>query len=99
MSPWIQSDEIDGEDGLIGDRLGFEILREGIDRLLQGDEEIVRIEDQGRFFLALQLAAAPLPLQPSTLGEKILTGAIIVVFLSIPLLALFGLTQLIRIIF
>jgi len=97
-SPWLAHDELEGEDGLVGDRAGFELLRQSIDHLLAGNSDSLRIEGDGVILTQLKLCEPPPTSKPASLREKLITFALVfTILIAVPLLALFGLYQLFQI--
>ena len=95
-APWLEADEWEGDNGLLGNRRGLEILRDAIDQALMKPEDVVVIPvDQGSIRV-LKLCDPPPPPAPTRLKDKLILGIIVAVLISIPLLALFGLHQLIQ---
>ena len=94
--PWLEYDEWEGEDGLLGNRQGFELLRAGIDRILTGTESTVPLKDAEITVRVLRLGKRPPAPLPETFGDKLGNLVLVAILLSIPLLALFGLHQLVK---
>jgi hypothetical protein len=97
--PWLEYDEWEGEDGLLGNRQGFELLRDGIDRILTRTENTVPLNDAEITVRVLRLGKRPPAPLPETIGDKLGNLVLATILLSIPLLAAFGLVQLISILF
>ena len=93
---WLEADEWQGDNGLLGNRRGLEILREAIDQVLLKPEEVVVIPIDDGSIRVLKLCDPPPPPAPTRLQDKLILGIFIAVLISIPLLALFGLHQLIK---
>lgn len=100
-SPGLWIEENEGEDGLAGDRAGFELLRNEITRLLEGTEDSVRLNEPWIQLQALRLVtitSSP-PLRPESLRDKILATIFTILLLSVPLFAIYGFIQFIRTLF
>ena len=93
--PWLESDEWQGNNGILGNRRGFEQLRECIDLLLDGNDDLVVVKTDDDSVKVLKLMDRPDP-QPRTmtLVTKLQTILIIAILIAIPILALYGLAQL-----
>jgi hypothetical protein len=95
-TPWLEADEWEGDNGLLGNRRGLEVLREAIAQALtHPDDAIPVLADRGSIWIVKLCDPPPLPAQ-RRLRDKIVGGMIIAIFLSILLFALFGLSQLIK---
>lgn len=93
---WLEADEWEGENGLLGNRRGLEILREAIDQALMKPEDIIVIPVDDGSVRVLKLCDPPPPPAATRFQDKLILGIVIAILISIPLLALFGLHQLIK---
>lgn len=93
---WLEADEWEGDNGLLGNRRGLEILRDAIDQVLVKPEEVVVIPIDDGSIRVLKLCDPPPPPAPTRFQDKLILGIFIAILIGIPLLALFGLHQLIQ---
>jgi hypothetical protein len=93
---WLDADEWQGDNGLLGNRRGLEILRDAIDQVLVKPEEVVVIPIDDGSIRVLKLCDPPPPPAPTRFRDKLILAIIIAILIGIPLLALFGLHQLIK---
>jgi hypothetical protein len=96
---WLEADEWEGDNGLLGNRRGLEVLREAIDEVLMNPEEAVVIPADEGSIRILKLCNPPPRPVPGSLRDKLSTILMFTFLFSIPLLALFGLLQLLQILF
>ena len=98
--PWIEADEWEGDNGLQGNRAGLQALRDSIDQILERSEDLVPINvDLGSLRVLKLCDPPPDAIPPETIGNRIGLWVFLAILISIPLLALFGLSQLIQIFF
>lgn len=95
-TPWLEADEWEGDNGLLGNRRGLEILREAIDHALAHPGDATPIPVDCGSIRVVKVCDPPPPSGPTPVRDKILLGIFLAVLVTIPLLALFGLHQLIK---
>ncbi|MCW1885685.1 hypothetical protein OKA04_13175 [Luteolibacter flavescens] len=100
-SPWLALDEVEGEDGIIGNQEGFALLQQSIDQLLAGSSDSLRITRDQVNLTQLKISeSTPSPASNTPFRERLIVFALVsLFFILIPLLALFGLYRLLHILF
>jgi hypothetical protein len=92
---WLEADEWEGDNGLLGNRRGLEALRGAIDQVLMNpDAAIIIPVDEGSIRI-LKLCNPSPPPEPCSLQQRILLVGLVALFLFILFL---GLTSLIALV-
>lgn len=89
--PWLESDEWQGDNGILGNRRGFEQLRECIDLLLKGSDDLVPVDVDGSSIKILKIMDQPAEMPPMKIGERIFLCCFLGLFLIILLIGIIGL--------
>lgn len=98
-SAWLKADEWQGDNGLLGNRRGLEILREAIDQALTNPDAAVVVPVDHGSIRVVKLCDPPPPPSPSTIGERIFLCCLLALFVFILLLGIAGLIALVASLF